>query len=674
MGTDIGETVGTPAGPALVIRLVGPIAVSRGGVEVPLPRSRKVRALLGFLALSPQPVSRTRLCDLFWDVPNDPRGELRWSLSKLRGILDEPGRPRVIARDDLVSLDLADARVDALQIDRAIQPALDGVATARLAEVCDLFGGNLLEGVELDGTPEAAGWLAAQRNRYHTMHVEVLQALALAAPAADETFRRLDAWLQLAPFDARAHQVMLDALARAGRLRDAEEHLASAIRSFEAEGVDWSGLRDSWRARRAAEAAPRAAALALEPAKAAPAPAPRSARRAAVAVMPFEDRGGAAPGQDRVADGLTEDVIMQLAKLRALFVIARGSVFALRERGVSAEEASRLLHVDYVVTGSIRREGASRLIVAVELARSSDGRIVWTDAFDCLLDETLSVLDSIVHKIVAAIAEEIEAAECRAALLKPPSSLDAWEAYHRGLWHMYRFNGSDNRQAETFFRAAIDLDPVFARAHAGLSFTHFQNAFLDLTPDRARQIELALQTAAQGLAADDHDPAAHWAMGRALWLGGERDESLAELRRSTDLSPNFALGHYTIGFVHAQLGEPRVAIDATNHSRELSPFDPLQFAMLATRAIAHVRLEERDEAADWAVKATARPNAHAHILAIAAQCLALADRKDEARRYVARIRERLPAYSVEDFLRAFRFALETAQLFRFSARSIGFHR
>jgi TolB-like protein/DNA-binding SARP family transcriptional activator len=669
MGTGIGETVETPGAPALVVRLLGPISVSRGGVEAPLPRSRKVRGLLGFLVLSPQPVSRTRLCDLFWDVPNDPRGELRWSLSKLRGFLDDGGRARVITRGDLVALDLADARVDALDVDRAMQAGLGGLPTARLAEVCDQIRGAFLEGVELGGTPEAAGWLAAQRNRYQSIHVELLQALAVAAPQADETFRWLEAWLQLAPFDTRAHQVMLESLARAGRLRDAEEHLAATIRSFEAEGVDWSGLRDSWRGRRAADTAPRAPMQVQTPA-AAPAP---SSRRAAVAIMPFEDRGEAA-GPSRLADGLTEDIIMQLAKLRALFVIARGSVFALRDRGVSSEEASRLLHVDYVVTGAIRREGASRLVILVELARSSDGRIVWTDAIESALDETLSVLDGIVHRIVAAIAEEIEAAECRAALLKPPSSLDAWEAYHRGLWHMYRFNGSDNRQAEEFFRAAIDGDRVFARAYAGLSFTHFQNAFLDLTPDRARQIELALETAAQGLAADDHDPAAHWAMGRALWLGGERDESLAELRRSTDLSPNFALGHYTIGFVHAQLGDPRVAIDATNHSRELSPFDPLQFAMLATRAIAHVRLEERDEAADWAVKATARPNAHAHILAIAAECLALAERKDEARRYVARIRERLPGYSVEDFLRAFRFAPDVAQLFRFSARSIGFDR
>jgi tetratricopeptide (TPR) repeat protein len=203
-----------------------------------------------------------------------------------------------------------------------------------------------------------------------------------------------------------------------------------------------------------------------------------------------------------------------------------------------------------------------------------------------------------------------------------------------------------------------------------LSFTHFQNAFLDLTPDHERQITLAFESAGQSLGADDRDPAAHWAMGRALWLRGAQSESCAELERSIELSPNFALGHYTLGFVHSQSGDPRSAIAATNYSRELSPFDPLQFAMLASRAIAHIRLGEFEEAADWAVKATGRPNAHAHILAIAAASLALSDRREEASRFVGRIRERLPAYSVEDFLRAFRFPREAEELFRKGARKI----
>src|SRR5262245_32284157 len=163
-------------------------------------------------------------------------------------------------------------------------------------------------------------------------------------------------------------------------------------------------------------------------------------------------------------------------------------------------------------------------------------------------------------------------------------------------------------------------------------------------------------------------------MGRALWLRGEHCESLAELERSIELSPNFALGHYTLGFVHSQKGDPQAAIAATNYSRQLSPFDPLQFAMLASRALAHVRLDQRLQASEWAVKATARPNAHAHILAIAAGCLSLANRGAEARRFVARIRERLPAYTIEDFLRAFRFDPDTERLFRDGARRIDFAR
>jgi TolB-like protein len=382
--------------------------------------------------------------------------------------------------------------------------------------------------------------------------------------------------------------------------------------------------------------------------------------------MPF-----VGPSDDAVADGLTEDVITRLAKLRVLFVIARGTVYTLRARGIDPQEAARILGVEYVVSGSIRRDGL-RVCVVVELVETETSRIVWTDELAGAAEETLSVLDTIVDQIVASIAEEIETAECNRAILKPPSSLDAWEAYHRGLWHMYKFNGPDNRHAAAFFRDALRLDPTFSRAYAGLSFTHFQNAFLGLTPHRTREVDLAFDAAGRSIETDVRDPAAHWAMGRALWLRGDERDAFAELGQSIELSPNFALGHYTLGFVHSQTGDPRSAIDATDHSRRLSPFDPLQFAMLASRALAHIRLGEIEEAAEWAVKATGRPNAHVHILAIAVQSLILANRRDEAGRFVARIRERVPTYTVEDFLRAFRFDANTTKLLRQAAKQIGF--
>jgi tetratricopeptide (TPR) repeat protein len=170
---------------------------------------------------------------------------------------------------------------------------------------------------------------------------------------------------------------------------------------------------------------------------------------------------------------------------------------------------------------------------------------------------------------------------------------------------------------------------------------------------------------------DDRDPAAHWAMGRALWLRGEQDQSIAELERAVDLSPNFATGHYTLAFVHSQSGDPNAAISFSDHSRQLSPFDPLLFAMLAARAISLARLGQYDEAANWAIKAAARPNAHQHIMAIAAFILGLADRMPEANDYKKKIHERVPNYAMADFFAAFRYTPDAVSMFQRAAKKIG---
>jgi hypothetical protein len=160
-------------------------------------------------------------------------------------------------------------------------------------------------------------------------------------------------------------------------------------------------------------------------------------------------------------------------------------------------------------------------------------------------------------------------------------------------------------------------------------------------------------------------------MGRALWLRDCQDDSLGELERAVSLSPNFALGHYALSFVHSQSGDPLTAIQSADHSRHLSPFDPLLFGMLGARAMAHVRLGEFEEAADWALKAAARPNAHTNILAIAAHCLALAGRHTEGRALAISVRKAIAHYSVDNFLATFKFTPDTAALFRNAAKQIG---
>ena len=135
-----------------------------------------MRGLFAYLALAPHAVQRSQLCELLWDVPNDPRGELRWCLSKIRGLVDEPGRRRVDTQADTVRLDLADCFVDAIEIARAAQD-IETIGSERLRTLATLFAGDFLEGLEIDRSPAFNGWLTAQRRRFRGCHAALLEHL-----------------------------------------------------------------------------------------------------------------------------------------------------------------------------------------------------------------------------------------------------------------------------------------------------------------------------------------------------------------------------------------------------------------------------------------------------------------------------------------------------------------
>jgi TolB-like protein/DNA-binding SARP family transcriptional activator len=645
------------------VRLLGSFAILRGGSPVALPPSRKLRCLTAYLALAPQAVSREKLCDLFWDVPNDPRGELRWCLSKLRLLLDDPSRKRVVATDDRVSLDLEECDVDAI---RLVEAAKLGFGTLGIEDLKLLAGsgGDLLEGMAADGNSEFGHWLAGRRAELRSLQMDAVSALAAKAPTGSpDGLAAARQWLDLAPLDPRAHLRFLAELSHRRMLEAGEAHVRSAEKTFADEAVDFAPVLDGWSQLRATVPA----APATNPPPAANG-TPVAGRRASIAVMPFQDLRPAGVA-NRLGDALTHDVISRLARLRGLFVIARGSVFAIAAEGLTLPEIGRRLGVAYVATGVIENSGAA-IDVTVEVAEAATEHIVWTGMFETQSAEQFAVLEEIGNGIVSSIAAEIENAERNRALLKHPDSLDAWEAYHRGLWHMYRFTPDENARAALFFRRSMELDPSFSRAYTGLSFTHWQNAF-QRWGDRGAEVQQALQTAGQSLLADDQNPGAHWSMGRALWLLGDHDQSVHELDRCVELSPNFALGHYSLSFVHSLTGDPAAAIDASDHSRLLSPCDPLLFGMLGTRAIALVRQGAFEDGAEWAVRAAARPNAHVHILAIAAHSLALAGRIEEAKTHAARIAALNPSYRVQHLIETFMFTPGVTALYRKAARAIG---
>lgn len=660
------------AAPPLTVRLLGALRVERGGNPVPLPPSRKVRALLGYLLLAPRPVPRERLCEVFWDIADDPRAELRWCLTKIRKLMDTPGRRHLVSDGDRMGIDSSGIDIDALKFANAINSALATGSIATLRSLIALIEGDLLEGLGVERSPLFDSWLATERARYARWHRAALNRIASLLPDHDEHLTEtLRQCIALDPHDPDAHAALIGALRRRGQKSEADAARATAIRMLESHGVPPAALDKS-----EAGSEPRQAIAPLSlklhghdtgPRNAASLSRVEPIHRASIVVMPFEF---AHSTDTEIAHGLTHDVTFGLAKLRSLKVIARGTAFALKGKSVGPAEAGALLAVDYVATGTVHREPGV-LRVAIELAEAGSGRIRWADDLKIAASDILALLNPVTTRIVSALDAEVHAAERDRALLNPPESLDAWECYHRALWHMYRFTSEDNQEAQALFVRSTALDRTFSRAYAGLSFTHFQNAFLFTPRERHGEVQRAFDSAGEALMADRLDPAAHWAMGRALWLRGDDPGAFRALDEAVDLSPNFAMAHYARAFVHSQTGDPAIAVTAAETARDLSPYDPLLFGMYAAQAFGSLRLRRFEEAAQLARQVAEQPNAHAHAHALAALTLAAAGHIAEAKVTAEIVLRERPTYSLRQFLDAFRLADDLISEYVRAAEKIG---
>ena len=169
----------------LHLRMLGTLSVSQDGRALELPASRKVRALFAYLALAPRATPRQRLCNLLWDNAIDPRGELRWALTKLRGVV---GASRVDTRDDSLSLDLADSCIDAHEIQRAARAGIGTLTSQQAGELLALFNGDLLEGLDVAGCPEFTAWLHAERQRFNAWRIALLEIAPAGRHVHDSEF------------------------------------------------------------------------------------------------------------------------------------------------------------------------------------------------------------------------------------------------------------------------------------------------------------------------------------------------------------------------------------------------------------------------------------------------------------------------------------------------------
>lgn len=393
--------------------------------------------------------------------------------------------------------------------------------------------------------------------------------------------------------------------------------------------------------------------------------------RPSIAVLPFRLVGDAGP-YFAAADALPHDLITELARLRWLFVTARGSSFRLREPSPDIVEVGCILGVHYCLSGTVEVAGTS-LAVTAELAETRGGGVIWAERYTGSIDDVHAVRTEIRSRILSALEIQIPLHEAAQARLMGTENLDAWSAYHLGLQHMYRFNRTDNAIATELFERAVAQDPGFARAHAGLSFVHFQTAFMGHADDIAGERALSRRYAERGLDLDPLDPFVNFTMGRTFWLEGDLESGLAWLERATSLSPNYAQGIYARGWTETLSGRELEGREHVDLAIRLSPIDPLFYGMLGTRAFTHMAQGEDLEAAAWAERAARSPGAHVLIAMIAAVAHALAGHGPEARSWVKNVRQRNPGLTRRDFFRAFPIKSESMRR-RVSAalQSLGF--
>jgi len=627
--------------------LLGDIAVQRNDEVLALPASRKTRALLAYLALNRKSHRREALCELLWSDNDDPRAALRWSLSKLRNLLGDT----LAAAGDTIEL-----RGDGLQIDldqlRKLLQAGGGDRAGTLEQLEASLDGGYLPGIDCAGSPGFELWLESERASLRQLHGQLLAQLQLLSrddPARAIHYARKRVGNE--PTDLTASLDLLALLLRQEGRDAARQAFEQCRQRLAAAHIDDAALLRGWRELTAAGPAP--APVVAMPTSGEP---PQDSERLqlpakpSLAVLGFQEIGSDAKAV--LASGLTADLISRLSRVGGLFVIARASSTRFSASSHSYPEIGRLLGVRYLIHGTIQ-SSQQRVRVNVELVDAGQEREVWAQSFDGARDDLFLLQDQLANAIVAAVEPEIERAEYERARLMPPASLDAWENFHMAMWHSFRFTPADTEAANTYLRRALKLDPQFSRAHAAMSLTHFNRAFLHSSKDLDADIQRALEYAEHSVGLDNRDAMGHWSLGRARFLLGQHDLALASLERSLQANPNYAQGHYARGFVNAHSGVAATAMTELDAAQRLSPFDPLLFAMISSRAISLVMQERYEEAAEVAVRATLEANAHFHIFAVAGACLALAGRDDDARRNIRTAVERHPGYSRKQFFRSF---------------------
>ncbi|WP_051410655.1 adenylate/guanylate cyclase domain-containing protein [Mesorhizobium sp. LNHC209A00] len=344
--------------------------------------------------------------------------------------------------------------------------------------------------------------------------------------------------------------------------------------------------------------------------------------RPSIGVLPFTNMSGDQE-QEYFADGMTEDIITELARNRGLFVIARNSSFTFKGTAVDIAEAGRKLGVRYLVEGSVRRVG-KRVRITAQLIEAATGSHVWAERYDRELEDIFAVQDEVTRSIVAAVPGYVESDVVKASRRKPTESLGAYDRYLRGVEITNRWRNDDIQQAIAEFESAVKLDPTFARAHALLGQMHLRVYWQTLAP-------LALQSADKetelAVRLDGGDSRCLGIRGACLMLNRNFGEASQTFQRALQLTPDNADLNDMVAYYLLCTGQASDAIERSLKTIRASPLF-LPASLSETMGMAFMMTRQYEEAIK-SFGAISSPYYYIHVYA--AGCLAKLGHLDEAR-------------------------------------------
>jgi TolB-like protein len=366
--------------------------------------------------------------------------------------------------------------------------------------------------------------------------------------------------------------------------------------------------------------------------------------RPSIAVLPFANMSGD-PDQEYFADGISEDLITGLSRIRWLFVIARNSTFVYKGRAVDVRQVAKELGVRYVLEGSVRRAG-QRLRISAQLIDAATGGHHWAEQYDRELGDIFAVQDEITRSVVAAIEPRLLAAEGVRAFARSPGDLGAWELVARAQTHVWRLTRSDNEAAVEALGRAVDAYPDYAPARSRLGFCLVfaaHNGWID----RDQGLVAGRQHILRAIALDDCDPWGQIAFGYWAMMERRTEESIAAFRRAVTLNPGSAAAHCYLSHGLAFAGLSDEAITHGREAMRLSPLDPDTAMFLGGIAVASYLAGQYAEAFRYSQQLLRLRPGFQGAQRLRCASLAQMGRVDEAREFLAAIRREQPQLSID---------------------------